>query len=317
MIHNRNRNDNVSLLGTHSAHKLPAQPESPSFQRRMEALQKRPVDHPGRARRKGKGILWVALLFLAVLFPGATSAEADVAALLRMADAHRRPEGSVRVETEIRHYREGRLEKERRYTVYLKPGRRSLVLMKSPAEIGQKLLMLQEKFWLLTPESQRPIRITANQKLLGEASTGDIASMTWSEEYTGRLVGEVDCPRAALDLPDAAPAAAGERCLHLDLAASAPGVTYARIDLFLEKKRQMPVKADLFVASGKQAKEAWFREGALTDKERVKHVTAMVLIDHIQTARHTVIHYRRMETAECPDEFFNPAALARNPLSGW
>ena len=46
--------------------------------------------------------------------------------------------------------------------------------MQSPAEKGQKVLMLGDDFWLLMPDSQRPLRITPMQKLLGDASTGDI-----------------------------------------------------------------------------------------------------------------------------------------------
>ena len=77
---------------------------------------------------------------------------------------------------------EGTLEKERLYEVLIKPGRRSLVLFQSKAEAGQKVLMLDDRYWLLLPKTRRPVRITASQKLLGEASTGDIATMTWSED---------------------------------------------------------------------------------------------------------------------------------------
>ncbi|MDR2637604.1 MAG: outer membrane lipoprotein-sorting protein [Zoogloeaceae bacterium] len=269
---------------------------------------------------------WFArLAFLVLLCPAlAAGAETDVAALLRQADLYRRPAGPVRVETEVRQYRNGALDKERLYTVYAKPGRRSLVLMKSPSEIGQKVLMLGEKFWLLTPDSQRPLRITANQKLLGEASTGDIATMTWSEDYRGELVGEVDCPgfsaatvaTAAAESDSFGSAAVSREkvCLRLRLTAAAPGVTYANVDLFLGKESKVPVKADLFVDSGKRAKEAWYLED---EQDGGKRIMAMLLIDDIQTTRRTVVRYKSMEAKECPDEFFNPAALVRNALPGW
>ena len=78
--------------------------------------------------------------------------------------------------------------------------RQSLVLMQSPAEKGQKVLMLGDDFWLLMPESQRPLRITPMQKLLGAASTGDIASMSWADDYSGQLIGEESCAATALSL---------------------------------------------------------------------------------------------------------------------
>ncbi|HTY98367.1 MAG TPA: outer membrane lipoprotein-sorting protein [Rhodocyclaceae bacterium] len=251
----------------------------------------------------------------AVAFVAWSAAAADnVAAMLKEADAYRLPAAAVRVETDVELYRNDALDKERSYTVYIKPGRRSLVIMKSPAEIGQKVLMLADQFWLLMPDSQRPLRITASQKLLGEASTGDIANMTWSEDYDGSIKGEVDCPAPPAGLAEPAPPAKARRCLHLDLAAARAGVTYSRIDLILEKANRLPVKADLFVGSGKRAKEAWYLPKTFDGRQRIM---AMWLLDDIQVNRRTLVKYRSIAAKEAPDEFFNPAALVRNGLAGW
>jgi hypothetical protein len=254
------------------------------------------------------------LLFL-LLFAAMPAFSADnIATLLKAADAFRLPAESVRVETQVELYRNGTFDKERLYTVYVKPGRRSLVLMKSSSEIGQKVLMLADQFWLLMPESQRPLRITASQKLLGEASTGDIASMTWSDDYDGNLLDEVDCPTPPTSLPEQVAPAKGRTCLRLDLAAARSGVTYARIELYLEKASRMPIKADLYVGSGKRAKEAWYFSKVLDGRPRIQ---SMVLLDDIQPNRCTVIRYRSIVPKIVPDEFFNPAALIRNSLTDW
>jgi hypothetical protein len=253
-------------------------------------------------------------LLLALLLVAPAHAAENVAPLLKAADAFRLPAESVRVETHVELYKNEALDKERLYTVYVKPGRRSLVLMKSPSEIGQKVLMLADQFWLLMPESQRPLRITASQKLLGEASTGDIASMTWSEDYDGGVKDEIDCPTPPAGLPDAPPAAKSRRCLHLDLAQARNGVTYARVELYLDKASRMPIKADLYVGSGKRAKEAWYFAKAVDGQPRIM---TMVLLDDIQPNRRTVIRYRSIVPKVAPDEFFNPAALVRNPLTDW
>jgi hypothetical protein len=256
------------------------------------------------------------LLLAAALLAGAVPAFAadNVAALLKAADAFRLPDESARVETHVELYRNDALDKERLYTVYVKPGRRSLVLMKSPSEIGQKVLMLADQFWLLMPESQRPLRITASQKLLGEASTGDIASMTWSEDYDGTVKGELDCPQPATALPELAAPHKPRRCLHLDLAQARAGVTYARVELYLDKATRVPVKADLYVGSGKRAKEAWYVAKPVDGQQRIM---AILLLDDIQPNRRTIIRYRSIMPKQAPDEFFNPAALVRNSLAGW
>ncbi|MFA7241231.1 MAG: outer membrane lipoprotein-sorting protein [Sulfuricellaceae bacterium] len=245
-------------------------------------------------------------LALALLASFPTHAD-EVAALLKKADSYRLPEAAARIETLVELYRNDALNKERSYTVYIKPGRRSLVLMKSPSELGQKVLMLADQFWLLMPDTQRPLRITATQKLLGEAATGDISSMSWSEDYTGQVVGEAPCPSR-----DASPQP--RRCLHLDLNAARPGVTYARIELYLDKSDKLPIKADLYVNSGKRAKEAWFDAQPLDGRLRI---VSMTLLDDIQSGRRTLVRYRKIEAKEAPDEFFNPAALVRNSLAGW
>ncbi len=52
----------------------------------------------------------------------------------------------MQVETQIELYKSGKLDKTRRYSVYLKPGRRSLVIFKSAVEIGQKVLIVRKNF---------------------------------------------------------------------------------------------------------------------------------------------------------------------------
>ncbi|MRR56686.1 MAG: outer membrane lipoprotein-sorting protein [Deltaproteobacteria bacterium] len=259
----------------------------------------------------------LTLLFLGFVALPIQAAE-DVASMLRQADAYRLPAAAVRVEAEVDLYRNGVLDKERRYTVYMKPGRRSLILMKSPAETGQKVLMLADQFWLLMPESERPLRITASQKLLGEASTGDISSMTWSSDYAGTKFDEVTCPLLPAELNEiagytTAPKTA-TRCHHLDLTAAASGVTYSRVELYLEKSSGLPVKADLYVSSGKRAKEAWYVAKIIDGQQRIG---SMLLLDDIQPNRRTVIRYLSIVPKDAPDEFFNPAALVRNSLAGW
>lgn len=223
---------------------------------------------------------------------------ADVATLLKEADRYRLAADAMRVDTQVQLYKNGKLDKERRYSVYTQPGRRSLVVSKTPGELGQKVLMLDDQFWIILPTSQRPIRITPLQKLLGEASTGDIATMTWSEDYTGVLHGE-----ANLD---------GIPALRLDLTAIRTGVSYTRIELYLARSDHHPVSADLYVASGKLAKRAVF---AMETVRGQPQVTSMTLVDALQPGQQTVIRYLDSERKTLPDEVYNPMFLVRNGVT--
>ena len=232
----------------------------------------------------------------------ATQAQ-DVTALLKATDKFRMSADNLQVETQINLLNaDGSPDKERRYTVFAQTGRQSLVLMQSPAEKGQKVLMLGDDFWLLMPSSQRPLRITPMQKLLGDASTGDVATMSWAEDYNGKLVGEEPCEEGA--------AAAKQTCLHLSLNARRKGVTYQRIELWIGKTRHEPVRADLYVLSDKLAKQARF----VMDKPSAPTmVTEMVLADQVSNHKTTHVRYLSRKERQVPPEWLNPMFLVRNP----
>lgn len=227
----------------------------------------------------------------------------DVAALLKATDKFRMSADNLQVETQINVLNaDGSPDKERRYTVFAQTGRQSLVLMQSPAEKGQKVLMLGDDFWLLMPNSQRPLRITPMQKLLGDASTGDVATMSWAEDYNGKLVGPEPCEEGA--------APARQTCLHLSLNARRKGVTYQRIELWIGKTRHEPVRADLYVLSDKLAKQARF----VMDKPNAPTmVTEMVLADQVSNHKTTHVRYLSRKERQVPPEWLNPMFLVRNP----
>ena len=71
----------------------------------------------------------------------------DVDAMLRDADRYRTGADNLQVDTLVQSYKtDGTLDKERRYTVFAQQDRRTLVLMQSAAEKGQKVLMLGDDF---------------------------------------------------------------------------------------------------------------------------------------------------------------------------
>jgi hypothetical protein len=272
---------------------------------------------------KPRTLLPLALSLLAAAATASAQAQ-DVATLLKASDKFRMSADNLQVDTLIQiQNADGTPDKERRYKVFAQAGRKSLVLMQSPAEAGQKVLMLGDDFWLLMPNSQRPLRITPMQKLLGDASTGDIATMSWAEDYNGRLVGEEPCEPPATTSANAAgvATAAGsvappptqkppQACLHLSLNAARKGVTYQRIELWLGKARHEPVRADLYVLSDKLAKQARF----VMDKPAAPTmVTEMVLMDQVSNHKTTHVTYLDRKERVVPPEWLNPMFLVRNP----
>lgn len=226
----------------------------------------------------------------------------DVTQMVKNADQYRLAEDAAKVVSLVSLYENGQLDKTRQYNVYTRPNRESLVVFKSTVEAGQKMLMLGDNYWLVMPKSRRPIRITPMQKLLGEASVGDISTLTWSEDYQATLTAteSLDVKGKIVDVH------------RLKLTAVTDGASYAQIDLWLQADNDFPLKADLYLRSGKLAKQAWFSAG---EREGVLHVTAMTLLDRIQPAKKTVIEYQQVTPMTLDAKYYNPAYLTRNALS--
>lgn len=241
---------------------------------------------------------------IAAVFAVATSSAVakDVAAMVKNADHYRLDSESAKVISLVSLFENDQLDKTREYNVYTRENRESLVLFKSAVEAGQKMLMLGDNYWLVMPKSRRPIRITPMQKLLGEASVGDISTLTWSEDYQATFVKpeqlEVEGKPRAVN--------------YLRLRATTKGASYAKIDLWLDEKSDFPIKADLYLRSGKLAKQARFKAGERAGQQRV---VAMTLLDQIQPAKKTVIEYQDITPFELDDKYYNPAYLTRNALS--
>lgn len=233
-----------------------------------------------------------ALISLSLLLL-ASASQADI---LEDLDRLRLSEGDVRVMTEVTLYENDEVSRESLYEVYAGTDRRSLALARGARDDGQKILMLDDQFYLFMPDSRRQIRITPTQRLLGEASTGDISSLRWSEDYELVERREMDDGREQLVLESAR-----------------SGLSYGQLDVDIERRNDVwvPVAATFYLPSGRVAKEATFETDRDGDRLRI---SAMILQDRIQEHKRTEIHYRSVEPYDIPEQWFNPAYLLRNNL---
>lgn len=238
------------------------------------------------------------LMFAALLAAIGPARATDIGAILKKADAFRLPDASAQVETLVQTFKGGKLDKEKRYQILLKPGGKSLILSRSPGEAGQKMLMSGDSFWLLLPGSARPIRITPLQKLLGDAAAGDIATMTWAGDYSGAVARELEVD--------------GVPCLELELTALRKSLSYQRVLLHVAKNDYRPLHADLFAASNRRVKQARF---TLEARDGRAAVTRMTLTDEIQTNRETRVTTLSMRPRQLGDELFNPMYLSRSDVT--
>jgi len=240
------------------------------------------------------------LLFVSqvVMAQQATMNAQQVSQLIEKADSYRLKDGSSKVVSIVRLYQDQELDKTRRYHVYTRPNRESLVVFKSAVEAGQKMLMIGDNYWLQMPKSRRPIRITPMQKLLGDASIGDISTLTWSQDYQGEWQAT-----ETLEVDGASVAAH-----HIVLSAKTKGASYQKIDLWLSAQDAFPIKADLYLRSGKLAKQAYYDRTSLNEKG---YISKMTLLDSIQPSKKTVIEYQEIVPWQLDSKFYNPSYLPK------
>jgi hypothetical protein len=232
---------------------------------------------------------WFKVLLVTAVSVGLGSVFADTE--LETIDHMRLQGGSAKVQTRIEVFEQGQLVQSSEMDVYVADDRKSLAVYKSDREAGQKVLMLDDKFWLFLPNTKRAMRITAMQKMLGEASAGDVASLNWSEDY------EVVSRQTDGDVT------------QLGLTAARKGLSYERVDLRVDTDSQHPKSADFYLKSGKLAKHATFQ--LAQDDEGHWYVASVALQDRMQKDQLTVIHYDGVEPMTMEAKWFTPNYLLR------
>lgn len=213
----------------------------------------------------------------------------DAQQLLERADQFRARWPSVVTHVRIDNYDAERLQESEEFEVSIK-GESSYVRFLSVRNKGHALLMRGDDMWYFLPSASRPVRITPIQRLLGNASNGDLARLRYDIDYTAALGGE--------DAVD------GTRCTVLDLRAKRRGATYQRIRYAVAASDARPIRAECFLASGKLVKRAYF--GELKPMAGHNVLTRIVIFDELKPAARTVMDFLSFAPRDLPDKLFNP-----------
>jgi len=221
------------------------------------------------------------LILLALLVPLTLRAE-DAATVLARTDQYRNAIASFAVDVELTNTTPDGRHETSKFRVYGKGSDRSVVEFTAPqTEKGKVLLMLRDAMWIYMPSASRPIRISPLQRLMGQASNGDVARMNFSVDYQPESIAE--------DAGD----------LVLDLAAKDPAVAYNRVRLWVDRKSFEPRRAEFYVVSGKLIKRATY--GA----------ESVEIDDVLRPGHRTVMRYTNRVARENPERMFTKDALGK------
>jgi len=225
----------------------------------------------------------------------------DPLEILAGADAYRNfRDQSFTFDLVLRSQVPGKDEKVFGLEVEIKDSHTSLVKYVEPvSERGKAMLMAGNNLWFQAPSNRKPIRITPQQRLLGEASNGDVASTDFSGDYTPDLVGS--------DTID------GVACYQLKLTAKPDSsAAYKSLLLWVRNDDLAPVKAVFFAPSGKPLKTAWYRSYAPVEAADGKlQLTEIEIVNALNDRQRTVMEYSNFAVRDIPDAHFNPRYLSR------
>jgi outer membrane lipoprotein-sorting protein len=247
-----------------------------------------------------------ALVLCLALATRVVQAAPDAQEILSSSDAVRNPDRPFSLITTLIEYRSGKETDRNALQVYSKASEssgqyRSLIRFVAPARDLNKLMLKNgNDLWFFDPGSKATIRISPQQRLLGEASNGDVVTVNFAKDYKAELAGEEDVQD-------------GERQMHhtykLALAAAAPDVTYDHIEIWIDQASRRPIKSKLYAQSGKLLKTAYYRHyEAELGRERP---TETVIIDGLNPEWVTVMRFSDYAFRDVPESWLQRDYLPR------
>lgn len=250
----------------------------------------------------------VITLALATLSPEAARAGAapSAAEIVAAADKVRNPSQPFRVSLALVEYQGGQSRGTTNLTIHAKPvaatGQyRNLVrYVGPPRDVGKLVLLDASRMWFYDPASKASIRISAQQRLIGQASDGDVLTVNLAHDYTPRLVGEERTQDADKEPRDA---------WHLELTPATGDATYARLETWIEKGTFRPIKSKFYSDSGRLLKLAYYRRyEAHLGGERP---TETIIVDAVDAHLVTKISYADFRAENVKDTWFQRDYLPR------
>ncbi|SHG26225.1 hypothetical protein SAMN02745206_03572 [Desulfacinum infernum DSM 9756] len=216
------------------------------------------------------------------------------AKILERADTIRNPQGDYVVHVRITDYKPEKPPKVAEYEVLVKGRDRTVVkTLAPPLDRGTTMLMLGYDMWVFMPSIRKPLRISLQQRLLGEVAYGDIARANFSGDYVPRLGKVVERK--------------GVPCHELELTAVNEKVTYHRAKLWVATEDNRPIAAEFYAFSGKLLKTCTFED--YRPEKGVTRPHRLVLRDPLKEGYYSVMEYIHIEERELPGKYFTKEYL--------
>jgi outer membrane lipoprotein-sorting protein len=243
---------------------------------------------------------WLAILPVAVWLGMAAVAEAQTAQeIVAATDKVRNPDKPFRSTLRLTEYVGGQERDHDWLVLYSKEDGatgqfRNLVQYVEPArDTGKRVLLDGHSLWFYDPNSKVSVRISAQQRLIGQAAIGDILTVNLAADYTPSIVGTETIDDATRQ---------ARACWHLELKASNDLATYNRVEYWVEQRSFYPIKGKFYADSGRLLKIVYFRKFA--QQLGAIRPTEAIIIDAVDSSLATTAAVGDYAYQDVPEAWF-------------
>lgn len=178
---------------------------------------------------------------------------------------------------------------------------RNLVQYVEPArDAGKRVLLDGHSLWFYDPDSKVSVRISAQQRLIGQAAIGDILTVNLAADYTASVLGTDTIEDTARE---------PRQCWHLELKAGNDQATYNRVEYWVEQGTFYPIKGKFYADSGRLLKIVYYRNFAM--RLGAVRPTEAIIIDAVDSSLATTVSFGDFTSQEVPEAWFQREFLPR------
>jgi hypothetical protein len=172
--------------------------------------------------------------------------------------------------------------------------------LEPPRDQGKMVLLDSRVLWFYDPSSKASVRISAQQRLVGQASIADVLTVNFAIDYTGTLLGDETIQDAGRQ---------NRTCWHLDMKAANDQASYNRVEYWVEHDTSYPIKAKFYSDSGRLLKILYYRGF----EERLGGIrpTEAIIIDAVDTSLVTTVEFGDERFQDIPEAWFQREYLPR------
>lgn len=254
--------------------------------------------HPP-ARVLRRVLAMVAVLMCGQLSLPAMAASPTAQEMLEAADRVRNPGRPFRLTNTLVEYVEGQPQGRTELLIFAKLDsdtgqfKNLIRFLAPPRDRGKLMLMENSRLWFYDGASKASVRLSLQQRLMGQSSNGDVLTVNLAKDYSGTLVGEETIKDSARSDRD---------CWHLNLTAISESAVYNRIEYWVERETYNPIKGIYYSDSGRMLKLVFFRKYQM----QLGNVrpTETVIIDAIDPKQVTIMTFTDYRFQDIPEAWF-------------